>query len=36
MDTAVALADAARITERQAEDLPRLSVIDSLMDIPHR
>jgi hypothetical protein len=33
---AVVLAEAARITGRQAEELPLVGVIDPLLDIPHR
>jgi len=35
-DAAVVLAEAARITGRQLEELPLVGVIDPLLDIPHR
>ena len=34
-DAAAVLAEAARITGRQAEELPLVGVIDPLLDIPH-
>jgi hypothetical protein len=35
MDAAAVLAEAARTTGRQAEELPLVGVIDPLLDIPH-
>jgi hypothetical protein len=34
-DAARVLADAARITGRQADELPLIGVVDPLLDIPH-